>query len=101
MVDNVLFYFTLSISFYYSGSDFECKEIALNLTKVFFAMVDIFIPPEQVRIFVLDDEAVTVKRIVHALCHSNPHRHCHRGILWQSVNHPGTARVRIPSRLMI
>lgn len=30
-------------------------------------MNDIFVPPEQVRIFVLDDEAVTVKRIVHAL----------------------------------
>jgi DNA-binding NtrC family response regulator len=30
-------------------------------------MADIFVPPEQVRIFVLDDEAVTVKRIVHAL----------------------------------
>ena len=30
-------------------------------------MTDIFVPPEEVRIFVLDDEAVTVKRIVHAL----------------------------------
>jgi DNA-binding NtrC family response regulator len=30
-------------------------------------MAEIFVPPEQVRIFVLDDEAVTVKRIVHAL----------------------------------
>jgi len=30
-------------------------------------MADIFVPPEKVRIFVLDDEAVTVKRIVHAL----------------------------------
>jgi len=30
-------------------------------------MADIIVPPEQVRIFILDDEAVTVKRIVHAL----------------------------------
>ena len=30
-------------------------------------MVDIAIPPEKVRIFILDDEAVTVKRVVHAL----------------------------------
>ena len=30
-------------------------------------MVDIFVPPEQVRIFIIDDEAVTVKRLVHAL----------------------------------
>ena len=30
-------------------------------------MADIFVAPQQVRIFVLDDEAVTVKRIVHAL----------------------------------
>ena len=30
-------------------------------------MAEIFIPPEQVDIFILDDEAVTVKRIVYAL----------------------------------
>jgi len=30
-------------------------------------MTDIIVPPEQVKIFILDDEAVTVKRIVHAL----------------------------------
>ena len=30
-------------------------------------MADIFIPPEQVKIFILDDEAVTVKRLVQAL----------------------------------
>jgi len=30
-------------------------------------MTEIFVPPEQVKIFILDDEAVTVKRIVHAL----------------------------------
>jgi DNA-binding NtrC family response regulator len=30
-------------------------------------MADIFVSPEEVRIFVLDDETVTVKRIVHAL----------------------------------
>ncbi len=30
-------------------------------------MADIFIPPEKVRVFVLDDEAITVKRLVQAL----------------------------------
>jgi len=30
-------------------------------------MTDFIVPPEQIKIFILDDEAVTVKRIVHAL----------------------------------